>query len=159
MATQFPDESHDHVACVDGALERAEYVCRRRGARLTPLRRRILEIICSEHKPLGAYEILNRLRTDRDTAQPPTVYRGLEFLMSHGLVHKLESRNAYVGCGGPSHAHTGQFLICRDCDRTLELADPKVEKAVTDAALKVGFKIMHQTVEVEGVCPNCQDSA
>ena len=113
----FPAESHDHDTCVADALAQAEEVCRRRGLRLTETRRRVLEIVWNSHKPVGAYDILEELGRDGKRPAPPTVYRALDFLIEAWLVHRLDSLSAFIGCSDPSHAHTGQFLICSECDR------------------------------------------
>ena len=109
---KFPLGKHQHASCISDALRAAEKTCKERGLRLTPIRRRVLELVWASHEPVKAYDILDILRSERDSAAPPTVYRALEFLLGEGLVHKIESLNAYVGCGEPGHADAGQFLIC-----------------------------------------------
>lgn len=147
---------HDHRACVAHAMRRAEGICARRGARLTKLRRRILELIWSSHAPVGAYDLLRRLSRERDRAAPPTVYRALDFLLAHGLIHRIESLNAFVGCAGPAQPHNGQFLICGDCGATAELHDSRVDAAIARRAGQLGFAVRRQTVEIEGLCPPCR---
>ena len=83
------------------ALARAEALCQQRGARLTDLRRRVLEIIWSSATPLGAYTILDVLRDDGRQGAPPTVYRALDFLLAQGLIHRLASLNVFTGCRRP----------------------------------------------------------
>ena len=109
------DTRHDHRHCLKDALDRAAALCRDRGVRLTPIRRRVLELVWSGHRPLGAYDILDALQAERRGAAPPTVYRALDFLREQGLVHRIESRNSFVGCPDPDTPHGGQFLICRTC--------------------------------------------
>ena len=91
-------EPHDHDACVDDAMARAEAICGAQGARLTPMRRRVLELVWNGHRPRGAYDILEDLASDGKKPAPLTVYRALDFLVEQGLVHRLESLNAFVGC-------------------------------------------------------------
>ncbi len=153
----FPGEEHDHRNCVGAALDRAEAVCRGRGARLTALRRRVLELVWGGHKPVGAYDILDSLRDERRKAAPPTVYRALEFLMEQRLVHRIESLNAFVGCPAPETSHAGQFLICNSCGLAVELDDARIGAAIADSAGKAGFTVKRRIVEVEGVCPHCRD--
>jgi Fur family zinc uptake transcriptional regulator len=147
---------HDHAACVDDALETAEALCGERGARLTPLRRRVLELVWSSHRPVGAYDILGKLGDGRGKAAPPTVYRALDFLIEHGLVHRIESMNAYLGCNHPEQSHTGQFLICRECGDVTELDDEDVRQTLRRKAAALGFDVRSQTVELVGLCANCK---
>src|SRR5579872_6651908 len=109
----FHAETHDHAACVGDALDRAASLCVQRGARLTEIRRQVLELVWRNHAPIGAYDILGAMQDGHRGAAPPTVYRALDFLMEQGLVHRIESLNAYVGCDRPEQAHVSQFLICK----------------------------------------------
>ena len=109
---RFPSDRHDHRHCVTNALDDAKTICSERGARLTPVRQRVLEIIWQSHRPLGAYAILEVLAKEGHSPAPPTVYRALEFLLTHGLVHRLSSLNAFIGCTRPGHPGAGQFLLC-----------------------------------------------
>ena len=152
----FPQPDHDHLRCVDHALEQAARVCDARGARLTKLRARVLEIVWQSHRPLGAYDMLAVLAAEGRSAAPPTVYRALEFLLEQGLVHRLSSLNAYVGCSRPGHAGTGQFLICERCGNAAELDDPEVTRAIGRTATAHGFQAGRHTVEISGLCPECR---
>ncbi len=147
---------HDHAACVDEALETAETLCVERGARLTPLRRRVLELVWSSHRPVGAYDILGRLDGSARKPAPPTVYRALDFLIEHGLVHRIESMNAYLGCNHPEQSHTGQFLICRECGNVTEMDDDDVRQTLRRKAAERGFDARSQTVELVGLCATCR---
>lgn len=138
------------------ALERAERLCQERGVRLTVLRRRVLEIIWSHARPLGAYAILDVLRDDGRAGAPPTVYRALDFLLEQGLIHRLASLNVFTGCRQPDRRHGGQFLICRDCGRVDELSSAEVESLLAAQATAREFEVMTQTVEVLGRCPDCR---
>lgn len=156
-ASGFPKAGHDHGACVETALAKAAEICERRQLRLTPLRRRVLEIVWSSHKPIGAYDILGVLADERGSAAPPTVYRALDFLLENGLVHRIESLNAFVGCTKPEHDHAWQFLICRACGQATEISDAELEKAITRAAERDGFTIQRRTIELAGLCASCRD--
>ena len=150
---------HDHKHCVADAVETAEKLCLQHGTRLTPLRRKVLELIWSSHKPIGAYAVLNQLRDERDNAAPPTVYRALDFLMEEGLVHRIQSLNAFVGCREPDHAHSGMFLICGVCGDALEIEDDKLDEAIHNAAGAHGFAVQRRMVEATGTCPGCAAKA
>lgn len=149
------------AAPVDSVLERAAALCAARGAKLTELRRDVLALILSAPGPTGAYDLLDRLRARRKAA-PPTVYRALAFLREHGLVHRIERLDAFVGCvedHADDHGHAAQFLICRQCGHVLELEDAALARALSDAAGRRGFRIAGATVEAEGVCADCADAA
>ena len=156
IASAFQGAGHDHESCVDGALDRAAQLCAARGARLTELRRDVLRLIWRGHEPVGAYALLEALRRSHPGAAPPTVYRALEFLTEHGLIHRIESLNAYVGCAQPERPHVSQFLICGACSAAAELDDPRIADAVLRRASELGFVVERQTIEVRGVCPRCR---
>lgn len=150
---------HDHSHCQSEALSRAETLCDERGARLTPLRRRVLELIWNSHQPIGAYAILDHLREGDRGAAPPTVYRALDFLMEQGLIHKLESLNAFIGCDHPENRHVSQFLICTKCHGAVEIQDAGISSAVKKSAGAAGFTVSRLTIELQGLCPNCSKVA
>ena len=134
--TPLACQPHDHSQCVSTALAEADALCARQGVRLTELR-------LSE--------------TDGRRAAPPTVYRALDFLQENGLVHRIASLNAFVGCNNPEHSHQGQFLICRTCHTAIELEQPDISRAIVAGANSVGFAVESQTVEVVGLCGTCRD--
>lgn len=148
---------HNHRQCVEDAIAEAAELCRRRGARLTELRKRVLELIWQSHQPIGAYAVLDALRAERSGAAPPTVYRALDFLLEHGLVHRIESLNAFIGCTQPSRTHGGQFLICRACGDAVEMDDGRVDQAIQASAADAGFDVQSRVVEAVGLCPHCQN--
>ncbi len=134
----------------------AESLCGARGARLTPLRRQILELLWESGRPMGAYELIEALKLrDSRTVGPPTVYRALEFLMSQGLVSKIESRNAYVPCAHPERRHDCLFFICSNCGASAELEDLRVEQLLAEDAAVLGYRVTRRVVEVEGACASC----
>ena len=149
---------HDHQSCVADAMTAAEAVCLRRGTRLTPLRRKVLELIWSSHRPIGAYAVLGQLRDERETAAPPTVYRALDFLMEEGLVHRIQSLNAFIGCSDPDHSHSGMFLICATCGDALEIEDDALDESIHNAARAHHFSLQRRMVEATGTCPRCTES-
>ena len=154
--TDISDAAHDHDDCVASAMAAAEQVCRERGLRFTSLRRRVLGLVWESHKPAGAYEILERLGKEGQSAAPPTVYRALDFLIEAGLVHRLDSLNAYIGCPDPSNSHAGQFLICRECRSVVELDDSEIDELVRAKVKGLGFMPENQVLEIQGLCGNCQ---
>ena len=148
--------THDHSICIDTALAEAERVCAEHGSRFTDLRRRILKMIWQGHKAVKAYDLLDQLATEGGSAKPPTVYRALDFLMEEGLVHKIESLNAYIGCPHPGESHISEFLICDKCETVKEVTSDELSAAVSGAARDADFKISRQTLELHGLCADCQ---
>jgi Fur family zinc uptake transcriptional regulator len=138
-------------------LQRAEALCRDRGARLTDQRKTVLRLLCESERPMSAYELLDRMRETIRNPAPPTVYRALDFLLEQGLVHKLESLHAFVGCAHPEHPHASQFLICGDCGEVAEVEDPTVTKSLQAAGKAAGFRTKRPVVELLGTCANCAD--
>jgi len=151
--------THDHTACRLDALDRARRLCADRSVRLTPLRERVLELVWSGHRPRGAYDLLAELAAaDGRQVAPLTVYRALDFLVEQGLVHRIESLNAFVGCPDPGRSHAGQFLVCERCGNAEELTDAGVADAIAAAAAARGFSVTRQTVEMAGICPACRSA-
>lgn len=136
-------------------LQQAQQLCEKRDVRLTKQRKAVLRLLCESEKPLGAYELLEQLRGDIKNPAPPTVYRALDFLLEQGLVHKLESLHAYIGCAHPDHPHASQFLICSDCGEVNEVEDPAVAHSLNAAGAALGFQTERPVVELLGTCAQC----
>ena len=153
--THAEAHSHDH-GDVEAQLDRAAALCERRGAKLTELRRQVLRLVLAATRPAGAYDLLDQLRSQRRGAAPPTVYRALEFLMEHGLIHRVERLSAFIGCPVHDHPHAAQFLICGGCGTVQELEDNAVRAALEAAAGRLGFVINGATIEAEGRCSACR---
>jgi Fur family zinc uptake transcriptional regulator len=137
-------------------LADAEASCRLRGGRLTRGRRLVLDFLLQAARPLTAYEVMDRLRLAGAQATPASAYRSLEFLLEHGLAHRLETTRAYVACGHPDHPHAGQFLICRQCGTVVETEDERVAEAAEQLGHRLGFAVDQRMVELTGVCGPCQ---
>lgn len=142
-------------------IEQATEYCAARGLRLTEPRAQVLGIVVEAGVPLTAYQVLDHLGRLVRNPKPPTVYRALEFLQEAGLVHRIESLNAYVACHG-DHAHghqthNNQFLICDDCGRVEEIALAQMDESISQKADAAGFKTDHWSAEIHGTCKNCQD--
>lgn len=123
--------------------------------RLTPIRKQVLEIVWSQHEPIGAYDILGKLDVASKKPSPPTVYRALEFLMDAGLVHRIDSLNAFKGCDSPEQAHRPRFLVCRTCHHVEEIDDRRIESAIGARAKLAGFELTQASLEILGLCSNC----
>jgi Fur family transcriptional regulator, zinc uptake regulator len=149
---------HDHAGCVDGAMAVAEARCAERGLRLTPLRRRVLEILLESHRAMGAYDVLARLGEEGLGSQPPVAYRALDFLVELGLAHKIQRLSAFVACARPADRHSPAFLICRQCRAVAEAEPEGIRGAISGAARAAGFSVERVAVEAEGLCPACLES-
>lgn len=136
-------------------LLRAEKLCRERGVRLTEQRRFVLELLCASDRPLTAYDLLDQMRGSVKNPAPPTVYRALDFLLEQGLVHKIETLHAYVGCTHPEHPHASQFLICADCGNVAEVDDAALRQSLNALGQSVGFSAVKPMVEILGTCSEC----
>ena len=146
---------HDHLACQTYALDRAQQCLAAEGARLTPVRRRTLEILLETHRAMGAYEVLDRLAQDGFARQPPVAYRALDFLVQHGLAHRLQRLNAFAACLHPGHDHAPAFLICRLCHIVAEMPAEDARAALSEAASAQGFRLERATIEALGLCADC----
>jgi Fur family zinc uptake transcriptional regulator len=157
MATVFPAPDHDHGQCSADAMAHAERICRERGERLTPMRRQVLEKLAASHRPLGAYEIIELVGTEGARPAPITIYRALDFLRDNGLIHRIESRNAFLACIN-NHASGAPvvFLICEHCGAVGEAASSAVAESLTAAAKNAGFTPKNPVIEITGTCAHCK---
>jgi len=157
MPAIFLAPDHDHARCSAVAITHAEAVCAERAQRLTAPRHRVLEVLAASHKPLGAYEIIDRIARKKARPAPITVYRALEFLMKHGLVHRIESRNAYLAC---AHNHDSgalvAFLMCDTCGTVGEASTAAMAQGLAAAAKKAGFQSTMSVIEIIGTCSYCR---
>jgi len=150
---------HDHSHCTGDVMAQAVSLATDRGLRLTPVRRRTLEILLEAHRALGAYDVLNRLAAEGFGNQPPVAYRALEFLVDHGLAHRIRRLNAFTACMHPGTAHAPAFLICRLCQAVAEARATPVRDALDQAAAALGFAIERSNIEALGQCPTCRTAA
>src|SRR5258707_8886186 len=136
----------------------AEVLCAQGGQRLTPIRRKVLAALLGTHKPLGAYEIVERLALKGPRPARITAYRALEFLRENGLVHRIESRNAFIAC---VHTHAAGdlvvFLICEHCGTVGEASSADVAATLTSAARAAGFTPKSPVIEISGICSHCRE--
>ncbi len=151
--------SHDHTHCATDVLARAESLAAASGARMTPVRKRVLEILLENHKAMGAYDVLQRLAADGFGNQPPVAYRALEFLVEQGFAHRIRRLNAFAACMHPGEAHAPAFLICKSCDTVAEAPAAPVRAALDSAAAAIGFVVERSNIEALGLCPACRDAA
>jgi len=157
-------QSHQHArgyantpcspADANAFLHEAEAIVMRQGQRMTRIRRKVLRLLLASPGPSMAYDLLANLDGE-GAAKPPTIYRALDFLQEAGLVHKIESLNAYVACGHTSHSHSAVFLICDACKGAEELHATATSEALKAETKAAGFELTRAVVEVRGTCRNC----
>lgn len=150
--------SHDHSGCQGAGLAHAERIAKERGLRLTPVRRRTLEILLEAHRAMGAYDVLQRLSAEGFGSQPPVAYRALEFLVENGLAHKIRRLNAFAACAHPGKAHAPAFFICEVCESVAEARAEGLSSALKDEADELGFELARMNVEAVGTCPACKSA-
>ncbi|OJF90724.1 Fur family transcriptional regulator [Pararhizobium antarcticum] len=121
----------------------------------------VLDALAHAEAPLSAYTILDKLR-DHGFRAPLQVYRALEKLQEFGLVHRLESLNAFVACAcredhDHTHHHHGvtMFAICEGCGQVTEFHDTGMEERLALLVKKQHFKTEKTTIEIRGHCQNC----
>ncbi len=154
MTTQTPSTQ----ARVEARLEIAQALCESRGSRLTPLRRRVLEILLQQGRSVKAYELLELMRDDQAGAAPPTVYRALDFLVEEGLAHRLDAINAWAAChdaGGEPH---DLLVVCTACGSVAELSDPSLTRRLAEKVAEAGFRLSGHEMELRGLCKGCEGS-
>ena len=148
-------EKHNHQQCVSNALTIAKQVCLARGVQLTPIRYQVLELIWESHKAVKAYELLERVRPLQMAAKPPTIYRALDFLSEQGLIHRVESLNAFIGCRCSDAPHEQLLLICKNCQEVEERSATKVMQALAEEFNEAGFIVHSKAIEIHGLCQQC----
>ena len=154
-----PEPHHNHAKCTAELLSRAERTCERRGSRLTGQRREVLNCVAQSHSAVGAYDIIERMAGQGPRPAPITVYRALDFLEAHGLVHKIESRNAFVACTHPHDGKPAAMLVCERCGLVAELDAPEVFERLEATARSQGFAVHRRVVELTGLCAACGEKA
>lgn len=155
--TTVAHREHDHGRCLNAALTQAQTLCKAQGARLTTTREAVLRLIWQSHKPVGAYHIIEQLSAEQGKQiMPPTVYRALDFLLTQGLIHRIASLNAFVGCPFPGADHSDLFMLCKACGSVAECSADNIDQAIASTAAKSGFMVETHALEIIGLCPQCQ---
>jgi Fur family transcriptional regulator, zinc uptake regulator len=150
--------THQHVHAHSRAeqIEAAEAACQRVGETLTPLRRRVFELLLDREGPAKAYDLLDEIKPEHGAAKPPTVYRALDFLVRLGLAHRIESQNAFVACDVGACARSTIFLICEQCGASVEVDSGHALDDVSEAAERAGFALKRTVLEAMGLCAACR---
>jgi Fur family transcriptional regulator, zinc uptake regulator len=146
---------HDHTACISLVLHQAKQLCADRGVQLTPIRYQVLELVWDSHKAVKAYDLLDKIKPLQPAAKPATIYRALDFLLEQGFIHRIESLNAFVGCGHSGHQHEQLMLICKQCHEVEERPAAEVMRALADETQYAGFSVHSRAIEIHGICAKC----
>ncbi|MGP1931363.1 MAG: zinc uptake transcriptional repressor Zur [Arsenophonus sp. ET-YP4-MAG3] len=137
-------------------LFQAKKICKIRNVRLTPQREEIFCLIIAQSCAISAYDLLDLLRISEPQAKPPTIYRGLDFLLKQGFIHKIESINSYIICPYfDDPKHTSVMLICESCGSVSESNSQSVENDILKLAKKIGFHLSFIVIENHGLCSPC----
>jgi Fur family transcriptional regulator, zinc uptake regulator len=124
---------------------------------LTSLRKAVLFSLWQAKKPLKVHEIIEDLVAAQFSATATSVYRVLDFFMEAGLLHKIESIQAYALCLTPDHKHSTEMLmICDKCHDMTEAHDETLRFLLTQLASNAAFKISEDVIELKGICHACQ---
>jgi Fur family transcriptional regulator, zinc uptake regulator len=157
------DNAHGHEhgtpASPEAALALAEEYCRERGEKLTPIRRKVLELLLTSGRATKAYSLLDDMRQIHPGSAPPTVYRALDFLLSVGLVHRIESINAFTVCHDLTHCQHGMLVVCQQCGNVAELHQPALREALVAQIELAGYRLAGDEIELKGLCAECQAAA
>ncbi|MGE4128837.1 MAG: Fur family transcriptional regulator [Hyphomicrobiaceae bacterium] len=145
---------------VSDTVDRARSIFSERNLRFTELREHVFTEIASTNGAIGAYDILERLSNKGMRLAPISVYRSIDALIDAGVIHRLESKNAYFACRRHEHATKGRpvFLACERCGGVSEVAAQPVFDLINDTAREVGFEPKVKFVEVSGICAQCRDA-
>lgn len=175
--TPTHEPSHNHSHCVvhathdDGKtsieqrVEQARQSCQVRNLRFTALREQVFRVILQATAPIGAYDILAQLQQSQvlspdaesqKAVAPPTVYRSLDFLLTHGFIHQLNSANAFIPCCHPREKHSVAFLICTECGQVEEFSADSIGVLLNSVQSEANFVIKTSVIEISGVCQHCQ---
>ena len=123
---------------------------------LTKNQRLVFDLLGKNDFPMTAYAILDELHEDGIKA-PPQVYRALESLLEQGLVHRLESLNAFVACRHPGCEGHGiiAFGICETCGKVEEFEADEFLGELSGFAEKNRFAMKSGMIELKGHCAAC----
>lgn len=154
----YSHHNHNHSRCIDTALEAATLYCQKQGEKFSSMREAVFKAVWNSHQPIGAYDILeylSKLNPSKRLA-PPTVYRALDFLIEHRLIHRINSLNAFIGCSEPGCHPNSHFLICQNCRTAIELDEKTFEAPLQKISSEYQFTGVTAHLELIGLCPSCQ---
>ncbi len=138
-------------------MKNIEEYCKSNSLKLTPVRRKVYELLLEQQRGLGAYRILDLLRDSGFKSQPPVAYRALDFLVEIGFVHRIESQNSFFACTRPGEHHSPVFMICKKCESVSEATSSTSMSELSNSLKETGFEMEQTVIEAAGVCSSCAD--
>ncbi len=124
--------------------------------KLTPLRRQVFAEIAGSHDAVGAYDVLDSLmRKTGERMAPISVYRAIDALLDVGVVHRLESKNAFFACHTPHAGKRHIAMVCEACGLVAEIDGTTVFAAIDTATSRMPFVVKRSVVEISGHCTAC----
>lgn len=151
----FQKPNHVHRHCIDSARKQFERVTSGSTKPLGVHVREVFDILLSQHRAFGAYEIAKLLEKKGTKLRAIQIYRVLDRLVESGNVHRIESKNAYLACHGGEDCQHPQLLICRSCEEVAEINSEPIENSIVQTAKSSGFVLQNHQVELFGLCPSC----
>ncbi len=133
-------------------IDKAFRYCKYNNLRLTEPRQKVLEILATEKQPLGAYDLLDKISTDNNKVNPPTIYRAIDFWLEHGFIHKITSLNKYIICNHNHDIKQTIILICNNCNKVEEICE---NMEILSLLSKRKFVFQQAITEVKGTCYSC----
>jgi Fur family transcriptional regulator, zinc uptake regulator len=131
-------------------------LCERIGARSTPLRCKVLNVLEQARRPIGAYEVMARLdATFGHRHAPPTIYRTLAFLLEQQLAIRIASLNAYMAVSDAIAKDRAMLCICNQCGCAKQVQGLELHRIIDQSAAAIGFHVGKRIVELHGLCPRC----
>jgi len=120
----------------------------------------VLETLQNASGPLSAYQIMDVPGVrERGLKAPLTIYRALDKLIERGMVHRLDSMNAFVACGRDEpHDSPAAFMICTACKSTIEVESTECVRSVHSIAEEISFDVERVQVEISGQCAACTEA-
>lgn len=158
MPNLFPSLQHSHHRCVKSAKLRAAKLAEDTGKKFGANQVQVLDALLQNHQASSAYEIVECVAESGKRLQAVQVYRALEILIKMGLVHRIQSMNAYIACTSDEEEHHNpQLLFCSSCKRVAELTSDTISTLISKIAKQTQFKLDYGLVELVGLCPECTD--
>ncbi len=133
----------------------AEFIARKK-LKMTPQRRRILDVFLAESGHVTSEELYRKVKRDAASIGQATVYRTLKLLADSGLAKAVEFGDGAVRYeilyGQTHHDH----LICEVCGLNVEVVDPSIERLQEEVASRHGFTLTGHKLYLYGICPECR---